>query len=85
MGKVIQIEIPEEIIVGIKIPEKDLEKTIKIELAVALYQRGYLSLGQARRLAGLSKSEFINELAKRKIERHYTEEDLKDDIEFSGK
>ncbi len=85
MGKIIQIEIPEEIIVGIKIPEKDLEKTIKIELAVALYQRGYLSLGQARRLAGLSKSEFINELAKRKIERHYTEEDLKDDIEFSGK
>ncbi len=85
MGKVIQIEIPEEIIVGIKIPEKDLEKTIKVELAVALYQRGYLSLGQARRIAGLSKSEFINELAKRKIERHYTEEDLKDDIEFSGK
>jgi predicted HTH domain antitoxin len=45
MGKIVQIEIPEEVITGIKIPEKDLEKMIKIKLAIALYQRGYLSLG----------------------------------------
>jgi len=82
MGKVIQIEIPEEIITGIKIPEKDLEKIMKIELAIALYQKGYLSFGQARKITGLSKIEFINELAERKVERHYTEEDLRDDVEF---
>ncbi len=83
MGKVIQIEVPEEIILGMKIPEKDLERVIKTELAITLYQKGYLSLGQARKIAGLSKTEFIDELAKRKIHRHYYEEDLKDDIEFS--
>jgi len=82
MGKVIQIEIPEEIITGIKIPEKDLEKIMKIELAIARYQKGYLSFGQARKITGLSKIEFINELAERKVERHYTEEDLRDDVEF---
>jgi len=79
MPKVV-IEIPEDLVM--RIPEKDLEKVIKIELAVALYQKGYLSLGQARRIAGLSKIEFIDELAKRKVKRHYTEEDLEDDIKF---
>ena len=79
MPKVV-IEIPEGLVM--RIPEKDLEKVIKIELAVALYQKGYLSLGQARRIAGLSKIEFIDELAKRKVKRHYTEEDLEDDIKF---
>ena len=83
MKKTIQIEIPEEVIIGSKIPEKDLEKVIRTEVAISLYQRGYLTLGQARRIAKLSKIEFIDELARRKVERHYSEEDLKDDIEFS--
>ena len=79
MPKVV-IDIPEDILA--RIPEKDLEKVIKVELAVALYKEGYLSLGQARRIAGMSKIEFIDELAKRGVERHYTEEDLEDDIKF---
>ncbi len=80
MPKVV-IEIPDDIVM--KIPERDLERVIKVELAVTLYQRGYLTLGQARRIAGLSKIEFIDELAKRKVERHYTKEELEDDIRFS--
>ena len=55
----------------------------RIELAVALYARGVLSLGQARRLARLSKWEFLEELARRGVERHYTREELEDDIAFA--
>ena len=33
-------------------------------------------MGPARRLAGTSKREFLEELGKRKIERHYTMEEL---------
>ncbi len=67
-----------------KIPERDLERVIRTELAVVLYQKDYLSKGQARKIAKLSNSEFINKLGKRKIHRHYYGGDLEDDIKFSG-
>jgi len=79
----IVIKIPRDIVEGARIPEKEFEKVARIELAVALYAKGILSLGQARRLAGLSKWEFLEELAKRQVERHYTREELEDDIAFA--
>lgn len=66
-----------------KLPEKDKERLLKIELSIAPYQRGILSMGKARKLAGMSKWEFIEELAKRKIERHYTIKELEEDIAFA--
>ncbi len=56
---------------------------MKLKLALALYQRGILAMGPARRLAGISKREFIEEMGKRKIVRHYTEEELKEDVAFA--
>ncbi len=82
-SKFIVIRIPRDIAEGAKIPENEFERVARIELAVALYAKGILSLGQARRLAGLSKWEFLEELAKRGIERHYTREELEDDIAFA--
>jgi len=81
------ISIPDDVLASMKLPEKDREKLLKIELAIALYQRGILSMGKARKLAGMSKWEFIEELAKRKVERHYTVKELEEDVAFaeSGK
>lgn len=42
-----------------------------------------LSLGKARKLAGMSKWEFIEGLSDRKIERHYTEEEGEEDLAFA--
>jgi len=67
----------------IRVPEEEFERAARIELAVALYARGVLGLGQARRLAGLSKWEFLEELAERGVERHHTREELEDDIAFA--
>ncbi len=75
------IPIDEDILDAIKLPKKDRQKMLKLELALALYQRGVISLGKARKLAEMGKWEFIDELKKRKIERHYTERDLEEDIE----
>jgi predicted HTH domain antitoxin len=47
--------------------------------------RGILAMGKARRLAGISKREFLEELGKQKIERHYTIEDLEGDLGFANK
>ena len=81
------MSIPEDVLYSIKIPRDDLEKVLKLELATALYQRGIISLGKARKLAKMSKWEFLAELGKRKIERHYTEKELGEDLAFakSGK
>jgi predicted HTH domain antitoxin len=54
-----------------------------IELAVALYARGILFFGKARELASLSKYEFGLLLGKRKTPRHYSAEDLRDDLMYA--
>ena len=50
--------------------------------SIALYQKGVLSLGQARRLARVTRWEFEELLGQHKIPRHYTEADLKEDIQY---
>ncbi len=77
------ITIPEDVLASMKLPERDREKFLKIELAIALYQRGILSIGKARKLAGMSKWEFIEELGRRRIERHYTEKEFEEDMSFA--
>ena len=82
--KFVVIRIPKDIVEGARVPEGEFEKVARIELAIALYARGILSLGQARRLARLTKWELLEELAKRGVERHYTREELEDDIAFAA-
>jgi len=53
------------------------------ELALALYEEGILSVGNARDLAGLSRRAFHRLLGEREISRHYTDEELAEDIEYA--
>ncbi|WP_456394693.1 UPF0175 family protein [Thermococcus sp.] len=76
MGKKIVVELPGMV----RIPDEEIEKRIKVELAIRLYEKGILSLGQARRLAGLSKWEFIELLAKEGAGIPYDEEELENDL-----
>lgn len=77
------IAIPEDVLNSMKIPRSEREQVLKQELAFALYHRGILAMGPARRLAGISKREFLDELGKRKIERHYTAEEFEEDLGFA--
>jgi len=52
-----------------------------IEMAVHLYDRGRLSMGQARNLAGLDQLSFQKEMAKRDVYIKYDIEDLETDLE----
>jgi predicted HTH domain antitoxin len=79
----ITIAIPCDVLNSMKIPRSDQEHVLKLELALALYQRGILAMGPARRLADISKREFLGELGKRKIERHYTVDELVEDVAFA--
>jgi len=79
--KRVVIEIPE----GLRIPPSELEGRLRIELALRLYEKGIALLGQARRIAGLSKWDFLELLAKEDIPIHYNEEELKEDLEVAKK
>ena len=51
------------------------------ELAVFLYEKERLSIGKARKLAGLDLIAFQKELVKRDVYIHYDIEDFHKDIE----
>jgi len=69
--------IPGELLEQAQITAQDL----KIEIATHLYEIERLSMGQARKLAGLDLISFQKELAKRDIYIHYDTEDFLSDVE----
>ena len=71
------ITVPDEVLQATQMTEDD----IKHELAIALFAREKLTLGQASHLAGLSQREFRGLLAAREIPMHYDVEDLEEDIQ----
>ena len=82
----LSLQIPDNIVQAIRLPESDIKEELSKELAVTLYDRGLLSFGKARELAGLTNYEFGMLLGNRQIARHYGEEELADDIKYaSGK
>jgi len=56
------------------------EEEIKMELAVLLFQKNKLTLGQASKLANMGQFEFQHILASRKIPAHYDLQDYQDDM-----
>lgn len=77
------LAIPDSVVQAIRLPEKRLREEMLLELAVALYAQEALSFGKARELAGLGKYEFGRILGQREIARHYSEEELEDDLTYA--
>lgn len=71
------VVIPDDIFQATRMTEEELRQ----EIAVLLFQKEKLTLGQASRLAGMNQLQFQHILASRKIPIHYDiaefEEDLK--------
>ena len=78
------LEVLSEVIDAVKLPPAEVEGELRKELALALYQRGVLSLGKARILAGMTRWQFEQVLSDRQIPRHYTETDLQDDLSYGN-
>ena len=79
----LHLEIPDSVAQALRLPMHEQEHRVLVELAVSLYAQGILSFGKARQLCGLGKYDFGLLLGKREIPRHYTEEDLKDDLKYA--
>lgn len=69
--------IPDDILQATRMSEEELKR----EIAVLLFQKEKLTLGQASHLAGINRLQFQHLLASRQIPVHYDvaefEEDLK--------
>ena len=69
------------IISGTLLKEMNLSPAeLLINLAVYLYDKEQLSMGQAKKLAGLTQIQFQKEMAKRKVFIKYDIEDLEKDL-----
>lgn len=69
--------IPDEIVKSTRMTASELAQ----EIAVMLFQKGKLTLGQAARLADMSQYQFQHLLASRKIPIHYDVSEFEDDVE----
>ncbi|MEM1358878.1 MAG: UPF0175 family protein [Bacteroidota bacterium] len=74
------VVIPESILAKVQMTGVDL----LIDLACYMYEKQRLSFGKSKELSGLNYLEFQRELAKRKIDLHYDEEDLNTDLKNLG-
>ncbi|MEK7867337.1 MAG: UPF0175 family protein [Planctomycetota bacterium] len=79
MGKIV-LEIPEDVMAGMNLPEAERADRLRQELAIRLYAKGILNLGPARRLSGLTRWQFHELLAREGVVRSYALEDLEDDL-----
>jgi len=60
-----ELELPDDLVMSIKLPREEMPARLKRELALRLYEKGLLSFGKARELAGMTKWEFSKLLGKK--------------------
>jgi predicted HTH domain antitoxin len=72
----VMIEIPEDVLDSARLTVPEL----KLEIAVALYAQGKLSISKARELADMSLWEFRQVLGARRIPTHLRPEDVDADV-----
>ncbi len=77
------MEIPGGVVEAVRLPPAEVEAELRKELAIALYQRGVLSLSKAKVLAQMTRWEFEELLGLRRIPRYYTQEDLDEDMQYA--
>ena len=70
------VTIPDDIVAATRMTEAELRQ----EIAVLLFQREKLTLGQAGRLAGVDRLQFQHLLASRQIPVHYGVVELEEDL-----
>jgi len=76
----LSIEISDELLQAIKLPAVEASTRLRRELAFRLYEKGLLSFGKARELAGMTRWAFHDSLGEEGITRRYDVEELEEDI-----
>ncbi len=64
MSQILEIEMPDSVLIGLQKEPKQLAAEIRVAAAVKWYEMGALSQGKAAELAGLSRAAFLSELSR---------------------
>jgi predicted HTH domain antitoxin len=83
-GMSITLELDEQALACLPLGPGERERLMQIELSCRFYANGWLSLGQAARMAKLDRYAMGVALAERGIERHYSGVDLEADLKYVG-
>lgn len=78
----IEIELPQDLLAALKIPESDLGRRAKEWVVLELFQEGEISAGKAAEVLGTSKARFLDLLDQRNLPYlDATSQELKSDLE----
>ena len=78
----VSINLPETAFAALRKTPDEFVREMRIAAAVKWYELGELSQGKAAEVAGLSRAEFINALARFKVSPlQYTAEELKEELD----
>lgn len=75
----VELTLPEKVLTAAGFSQSEAPSMLQRELAASFFQRGVLSFGQARQLAGVSVWDFIEFLRDRKIPLHYDKIEYEED------
>ncbi len=67
MSKVLEIEMPDEVLLGMQADAENLAAEMRLAAAVKWYEIGRLTQARAAQAAGLSRAAFLSELARFKV------------------
>lgn len=80
--KKLQIDLPSDILLTLNESEDRLKQRITTLLAIQLYEEGKVTVGKASQIAGVSRLDFENMLAEKKISISTLElEDVMSDVQ----
>jgi predicted HTH domain antitoxin len=79
------VEIPDELVQARHLSPSSVSLEVRKEVALALYTRGLVSAGKAAEFAQVTRQDFEELLASRRIERPYDEEELERDLAWAKK
>ena len=81
MPKMINIQYPESLANSLKLNDEDFKKEMKMASLVKLYEIGKISSGTAAKVLGVSRVDFLDNLAKYKVSVfNYDSSELNEDI-----
>jgi predicted HTH domain antitoxin len=76
----VTIDLPPDVVEELSWPASTLGERVRLELAVHLFEKRRLSMAQSRRLAGLTRWEFLDALRERRIAVPYGPAQVEEDL-----
>jgi predicted HTH domain antitoxin len=64
MSQVLEIEVPDEVLLGLQKDARHFAAEMRVAAAIKWYEIGQLTQAKAAEVAGLSRAAFINELSR---------------------